>query len=62
MRTLKDFPELKSVKPHGRRYHALMKGPGSLLSFKNKWKDLIEVQEIIPSLEDVFIAAVEGGL
>jgi ABC-type multidrug transport system, ATPase component len=59
-RELKEDQSLKSIKPHGRRFHALMKSKQTLIEFTQKYKGIIDVQEIVPSLEDVFIAAVEG--
>jgi len=60
-RDIKGFAGFKSIKPHGRRFHALLKDKNSLEQFKRQWRDLVDIHEIVPSLEDVFIAAVEGG-
>jgi ABC-2 type transport system ATP-binding protein len=59
---LKSFTGIKSIKPHGRRYHALMKSLEDLARLQKDWSGKLEVKEIVPSLEDVFIAAVEGGI
>ncbi|MNL61985.1 hypothetical protein D3C87_1859650 [compost metagenome] len=60
-RDIKSFEGFKSIKPHGRRFHALVKDKKSLELFKKQWRELVDIHEIVPSLEDVFIAAVEGG-
>ena len=49
-----------SLKPHGRRYHVIFDDQSSERKFKRDFIKWVHITAIEPSLEDVFIARVEG--
>ena len=47
--------------PYGHQFHATIQNEDAWREFQNRNRSLIEVREIKPSLEDVFIRMVEGA-
>ncbi|MES2201049.1 MAG: ABC transporter ATP-binding protein [candidate division FCPU426 bacterium] len=57
---LKNDPAMRSLVPYGMRWHLEPAQPGSMESLRHRLPAEVELAEVAPSLEDVFIRMVEG--
>lgn len=60
LQTFREIPGIRSIQPHGIRYHAITESRAAWEKVQDRFTPRFSLREIQPSLEDVFIELVEG--